>query len=1116
MIFEDLSHRRWQITRFIGLLLLVVGVSFGTLYLYSSYRTFVLPATADMMSVSPSYDWLSVYQGVDVRPTKVPPADQTMQRRAGAVSASPFSIKTLQKQAGYLAVGFLVQTDKAGLASFASHANQLDVVIPDWYSLAKNSTSSCAITQHIDENVRALLHQHATAIIPRISNGDADGWHVHELRAILRAPDKRSCLAQSIANTVKQTDSKGINIDFEGLTLEDRPFLTEFFIELTERIHAQKQLLTVDIPVNAQAFDLHALSILSDATILMAYDQHDPTSGPGPMAAQDWVKASLAQALEILPAEKTILGTANGSYDWTIDTPNIPAFSTSYRNALQLAKDVSAKPEMDTVSQNFHFGYEDEQDRRHDVWFLDANTLWNEHLLIQSHALLGGSLWRLGLEDPFAWSFFGTTTTEPLAQVTDVAPVDGRLLNHESEVYSLTSGAQTGSLQRRSSPEGEVLSAQYLLPPTSYTVKRIGQPIADGQVVLTFANDLDQTWTPKILDLLSEQKIPAVFYLTREQIRQHASLVKELTNRGFSIGSTVPVTKPEAFSFLQLQTDLHDTQRELISVTGKKTTLFQAPLIQNTTLFDQDDAHTLPVVTRLGYVSIDAGIDLVNDPSTSLLDQVTRAERQLVDTNNHIISVRNVGGEQTLALLNLLIPDLKKNGRTFTSLHEAIQIPLERLQPNATTVERIQSTILRSAELIQQKQWIIIAWIFLFTNVLSVIRILFLAWFVLRSKHIKKRPSTTTRETLVTVVIPAYNEEKTIRRTVASVQHSTHKNFVALVVNDGSSDKTAAIVEHMRQKDPRIQLLNKPNGGKFSALNLAFQQATTDLIITIDADTILHPKTLDELIMPFDDPKVDAVCGNVEVGNICNLLTGFQALEYITSQNFDRRAFEELNCIGVVPGATGAWRRQRVIEIGGYEADTLVEDADVTLRLLKHGGKIVYAPEARSRTEAPSTLKDLSKQRLRWSFGTFQCLRKHARSFFHGTLGWIALPNIFFFQILYPILSPIGDLVFIWAIVTRQVNSIIVGYLFFILVDFVGSVLAFRLEKRSPKLLLLIFIQRFFYRQFMYVIAFRSILAILRGTHQGWNKLVRKGSVHATFRKKLAQKLTPKLALEEA
>ncbi len=155
----------------------------------------------------------------------------------------------------------------------------------------------------------------------------------------------------------------------------------------------------------------------------------------------------------------------------------------------------------------------------------------------------------------------------------------------------------------------------------------------------------------------------------------------------------------------------------------------------------------------------------------------------------------------------------------------------------------------------------------------------------------------------------------------------------------------------------------------------------------------------------------------------------------------------------------------------------------------------MYAPEARSLTEAPDTMRDLAKQRFRWSFGTFQCLGKHADLFFQGSVGWIALPNIFIFQIIFPLLAPIGDLVFLLALFRGEFMLLIYSYIFFTIMDATGSIFAFILEKKPKKTMLLILIQRFYYRQFLYVTILRAIIAMLRGQRYGWNKLQRTGTV---------------------
>jgi hypothetical protein len=233
----------------------------------------------------------------------------------------------------------------------------------------------------------------------------------------------------------------------------------------------------------------------------------------------------------------------------------------------------------------------------------------------------------------------------------------------------------------------------------------------------------------------------------------------------------------------------------------------------------------------------------------------------------------------------------------------------------------------------------------------------------------------------------------------------------------------------------------------------------------------------------------------VQVGNNRKLLTALQDVEYVTSQNYDRRAFEVLNCISVVPGATGAWRRSSVLAAGGYSHDTLTEDADLTFAILRRGGRIVYAPMARSLTEAPESVLALFKQRFRWSYGTLQVLWKHRAAMGRGGLGLIAMPNMILFQVIFPLLAPLGDIILVLSLLRGDFNAVAVGYVTFLMMDLVGSAIAFALDRRSPRSMWVVLIQRFCYRQFLYVVTLRSLIAAIVGRRHGWNKLERLATV---------------------
>ena len=153
----------------------------------------------------------------------------------------------------------------------------------------------------------------------------------------------------------------------------------------------------------------------------------------------------------------------------------------------------------------------------------------------------------------------------------------------------------------------------------------------------------------------------------------------------------------------------------------------------------------------------------------------------------------------------------------------------------------------------------------------------------------------------------------------------------------------------------RVSVLSKENGGKWAALNYGLAHTDAEVVVTLDADTQFEPDALRWLVRHFADPDVAAVAGAAIVGNQINLITRFQALEYVINQNLDRRALEIVNGITVVPGAIGAWRRSALLAVGGFLPDTLAEDAEATVRLARRDWKVLYEPRAAARTEAPET-----------------------------------------------------------------------------------------------------------------------------------------------------------------
>jgi cellulose synthase/poly-beta-1,6-N-acetylglucosamine synthase-like glycosyltransferase len=386
-------------------------------------------------------------------------------------------------------------------------------------------------------------------------------------------------------------------------------------------------------------------------------------------------------------------------------------------------------------------------------------------------------------------------------------------------------------------------------------------------------------------------------------------------------------------------------------------------------------------------------------------------------------------------------------------------------------------------------------------------------WF--RSRHRQRTHAGERYAPFVSVIVPAYNEEMVIKNTINSLLASNYDAYEIIVVDDGSVDRTSDIIRENFAANDRVRLVPASAGGKAAALNVGLRYAKGEIVIALDADTLFAPQAIGALAHRFADPKMGAVAGNAKVGNRINIVTRWQALEYITSQNMDRRAFASLNCITVVPGAVGAWRRHLIEQAGGFQSDTLAEDQDLTLSIRRMGHDIGYEEDAIAWTEAPDRLSSLAKQRFRWAFGTLQCMRKHIDALFrprYGALGFIALPNVWIFQILFPLISPVMDLMLVYTLLvagldrlqqpvgysSTALRQVLFYYALFLTIDWVSAGFAFLLEKKEHwRLLWWLFLQRFCYRQVMYYVMIKSVAVAARGSTVGWGKLDRKATAEA-------------------
>ena len=560
------------------------------------------------------------------------------------------------------------------------------------------------------------------------------------------------------------------------------------------------------------------------------------------------------------------------------------------------------------------------------------------------------------------------------------------------------------------------------------------------------------------------------------------------------------------------QLELNATQRIIESLTGHSTRLFRPPYGNSPdghAASDERQAQLMRMTQQLGYITVDMFLDTSDYDAHSPREIVDALKGMLPGTANendlrtpgNVILFHDGGGnrDNTVKALPEVIDKLEQKGYHFVTLShlygEAYKLDGRKvLFPDVTghqeTLAGLELLIFETSFNLGR----LLELVFIVSIFLGVLRVVVTAPMAIVQSRKSRAMNRIHYAPPVTVLVPTYNEANVICRTVETILASDYEELRVIVIDDGSTDGSGDIVEKVFALEPRLTLLRKKNGGKSTALNFGIQYADTEIVVCVDADTVLDKNAVRLLARHFVDSRVGAVAGNVKVGNRTNPLTAWQSVEYITSQNFDRRAYGLLNSVPVVPGAIGAWRKSVILEAGGYESSTLAEDTDLTFKVRLLGYNTHTENLALAYTETPDTIRSLTKQRFRWAFGTIQALWKHRRIMFkrkYSPFSTVVMPAMWFYGVLFQIIAPVVDIFAIIAIANGQFIPVLSYFAALFVVDFAGSFVAFVLDGEDARQLSWLFWQRFFYRQFMYYVILKSLRAALRGQLVGWGKLQR-------------------------
>jgi|HubBroStandDraft_6_1064221.scaffolds.fasta_scaffold01556_3 cellulose synthase/poly-beta-1,6-N-acetylglucosamine synthase-like glycosyltransferase/spore germination protein YaaH/peptidoglycan/xylan/chitin deacetylase (PgdA/CDA1 family) len=1108
-IFYDQERRRWRRTRRV---LEIAGGFFTIVLVIFLVNVGRNPALPEILQADTHGGLHAIRTHLAVVKTKT---TRGRKRKIAALGKIPQNYDPLR-------AAFYEEDDASSLAALQLHYHDIDLLIPDALHAAWPDGHL-----EIDRNTKLdawMKSMQPTGlelpVMSMVNNYNGKDWAIKDMADMLGHPAARDRLVRELSDFVSQQHQPGIVVDFEQVPQSSMADFNRFIRDLGASLRSANLKLMVALPAADWSYDYKYLAAQADAMILMNYDLHYPTSDPGPIASQDWFVTNIQNITKLVAPEKIVMGIANYGYDWQAKSKAAPhpiAQPVTFQQGIVTAVESETDVEFDSDSLNPHYSYEDEKNNVHQVWMLDALTAYNELRAAERAGVRGTALWRLGMEDPSIWSIWDATHPDDTIRnkVHDVPPGYDLILEGQGDIWRITATPQSGRREFEYDSDTDLFTDEtFKTYPLSWRIDQMGY--APHKVALTFDDGPDPNWTSRIIDVLHQKQVPAAFFVIGESANQYPGIVKREFDLGNEVGNHT-FTHPdfETISKSQLQFELNLTELLLESNLGVKTLLFRPPYGIDHQPETASEIAMLPVPQSMGYIIVGAQIDPHDwgEPDGGSPPPVdTIVQRVLTDTQTgkgNIILMHDGGGDRshTLAALPQIIDALRRKGYEFVSVGSLLGQTRAQVMPPLSHQEWLLARA--DAFAFEAFRWFRFGIGFIFmTGILLVSgRALIVGLLALAEKLRPNPVDHPEYKPEVTVMIPAYNEESVIVDTVRSALASTYPTLEILVVDDGSTDRTAELARENFGRDSRVRLLLQPNRGKPAALNHALSEAVGEIVVSIDADTIVDPEAISRLVRHFADPKVGAVAGNVKVMNRNKWLTRWQALEYITSQNLEKRAFDLLNCIPVVPGAAGAWRTDLLRANGGFSGDTVAEDTDLTLTIRRNGWKILYDEDAIGRTEVPDTVEALIRQRFRWTFGTLQAVWKHRDAVGkprYGTLGWIAIPNIFLFQIILPLVSPVIDLLFLlslalWGLAQlriahlpqlwtlQDVERSLIFFAIFMVIDLLTCVVAFALERNEDWTLLApLILQRFYYRQMMYVVLFRALKEAVQGRPVGW------------------------------
>lgn len=1095
-VFRDPQGYRWRVVRIATITVAILLILVVSIFVYS---LFLLP------KLQP---WPATMNAERLRAAGHPPAVILPQApREWLLNQQVNLNATPPKSKDLVRLGFLDSYAERALQSLSRNFSALTHLAPIWLRV---SGLPPKLEVFPNPEVQHIITTKNLKLIPILTNLVGNNYDPEAIEHFLRANvGEQRNFAEALRLALHKLHAQGVLIAWEQVDPTYQFELTQFIAQINMVLNSNGLELWLSIPVgdDIKIFNLDQLSKHVTHFVAALYYETGSEDPPGPISSLPWFNRWLDALVRYGEPSQWIVGVGTFGYDWTEQNSETIAFY----DAMARANSANIKKVLNFAPYNGpSFTYR-EDSILHTVWFLDAVTFREQQREILRRHLGGIAIDRVGCEDPAIWDVLNCGNDCKPSQF-EIIPTSNFVATVGQGDFLHTSIQQVHGLRQIQVDVNDNWSTSYEKFPYTPTVIRSGSGNPE-QIAITFDDGPDPRWTPQILNILQQYKVPATFFVMGSHAIAHPNLIKRMVSEGHTLGNhTFNHPDLRLWDKWRVRLELNATQRAIESITGRSTLLFRPPYDADRNPHTLLELKSLMAAQELGYISAMASIDPLDWERPSAEEMVNRIKQQRL--NGKVILLHDGGNDRsnTVQALGPMLEYLQDRGDQIVPFHVLLNTTHEALNPIILASDPMPQRVVAGTGLNVLQFLGEITWYFLIlATSLLILRTLFIVVIALmraKREHIEKITALDNFSPPVSILLAAYNEEKVIAHTLQALLQSKYAGTMEIiVVDDGSKDRTATIVANIAAIDSRVRLIRQINTGKATALQVALANANHAYIAMLDADTQFLSNTLQELMQPLRDLEVGAVSANIRVGNVNSWISRFQALEYLASFNLDRRAYGIMEAIPVVPGAASAYRACAITAAGGIQKDTLAEDTDLTLSMHKAGFKIRHTPTAQAITEVPNSIRALLRQRQRWSFGTLQCLWKHRDLLFNLQKPWLGifvLPSTWFFHIFLVAIAPLIDVVLILALLYGADHSLFLYIIIFMCIDIALAMVACALEGEPLTTAWLVLPMRLLYRPLLSLAVLSALKRALRGTWVSWGIQERLGLISNTYNANLS------------